>query len=83
VAAGGADTSHADLSTQDCEIGSNVPNLHIPGSGMSHPGFPHRNAESSQDSGRARQGQGSAESIRASQGKLPKILFLSFSSEDP
>jgi hypothetical protein len=50
---------------------------------MSHPGIPHRNAESSQDSGRGHQGQVSAESIRASQGKLPKIQFPSFNGKDP
>jgi hypothetical protein len=83
VAVGGADTAHVDLSNRDCECGLNLPNSRIPGTGMSHTGIPHRHAESSSDLCRGRPGQAASESIRASQGKLPKIQFPLFNGEDP
>jgi hypothetical protein len=83
AAVGGADTSHADTSNRDREYGSSLPNSRIPGSGMSNPGIPHCHPEYSSEQSRGRPNQSIAESVRASQGKLPKIQFPSFSGDDP
>jgi hypothetical protein len=69
----GPNGHRVDNNHQDREIGSIPAPSHIPVNGMNHPRFFPRGAEFPQDLGRASHSATPVESMRASQGRLPKI----------